>query len=204
MTDSTGAARFRRPAPIAEPGQLQGPAKPEPDLAAAHRSAAALVAGAHDLQAGETAARLDAYVRREGIAELAELWSHAHPVSLPGALYQLVLLREWITRNPVQASQFFGAGRQVAEYAHVVAGVSDPPDPDAVVALADAVLSAAFDGDLGDALDRASAFCRVVSAGRAHDTPVDDLQHTRLAAGNITMAQNLAQAANAWRAGQLD
>jgi len=208
MTDSAagsaGFARFHRPVPISDPEHLEGAARPDPDLAAAHRSAAALVAGARGLSAGETAARLNAYLRCEGIAELAELWSHARPVSLPGALYQLVLLREWITRNPVQVSQFFRVGRAVAEHAQVVAGVADPPDPDAVVALADAVLSSAFDGDLADALDRAAAFCRVVSAGRAHDTPADDLTHSRLAAGNITMAENLSRAATAWRAGQLD
>jgi len=130
-------------------------------------------------------------VADEGIIELAALWAEAPAVSLPGALYQLVLLREWIVRNPVDASRFFTAGREVAEFSTVVAGVADPPSPEAVVRLADTVLSAAFDADLADALDRAGAFCRVVAAGRGHATPVDDTVNSRLGAGNLTMADNL-------------
>lgn len=207
MSDSAAdrrGPRFRRPAFTADTEQIPGTDDPSAELEAAHRSAAALVRRATGRPSGEVAQRLGQFVAAEGITELAALWSHAPAVSLPGALYQLVLLREWITRNPRDAARYYSQGRQVAEVSDVVAGVADPPSPDGVVALADAVLSSAFDADLGDALDRAAAFCRVVSAGRAHDAPVDDAATTRLAAGNLTMAENLGHAARAWRADTLE
>ncbi len=208
--DQSGAARpdarprFRRPLVNANAEQLSPVVDDRARLEAAHRSAAALVAGARGRPDGEVAERLGNFVAGEGILELAALWAEAPAVSLPGALYQLVLLREWITRSPLEASRFFAAGRSVAEVNTVVAGVADPPTPEAVVSLADTVLSAAFDADLADALDRAAAFCRVIAAGRAHATPVDDAVTSRLAAGNLTMADNLMRAANAWRANRLD
>ncbi|HEY8788850.1 MAG TPA: hypothetical protein VIM10_06940 [Actinopolymorphaceae bacterium] len=199
-----GRARFRRPLFTADAEQLSPVTDDRTRLVAAHRSAAALVAGARGRPDGEVAERLGNFVADEGIIELAALWAEAPAVSLPGALYQLVLLREWIVRNPVDASRFFTAGREVAEFSTVVAGVADPPSPEAVVRLADTVLSAAFDADLADALDRAGAFCRVVAAGRGHATPVDDTVNSRLGAGNLTMADNLIRAARAWRLGRLD
>jgi hypothetical protein len=203
--DATGGRpRFRRPLFTPDAEQLSPVTDDRARLDAAHRSAAALVAGARGRPDGEVAQRLGNFVADEGIIELAALWAEAPAVSLPGALYQLVLLREWIVRNPVDASRFFTAGRDVAEFSTVVAGVADPPTPEAVVGLADTVLSAAFDADLADALDRAAAFCRVVAAGRAHATPVDDNVNSRLGAGNLTMADNLIRAAGAWRLGRLD
>jgi hypothetical protein len=199
-----GHRRFRRPLVTGDAGQLSPVTDDRARQDAAHRSAAALVAGARGRPDGEVAKRLGNFVADEGIIELAALWAEAPAVSLPGALYQLVLLREWIVRNPVDASRFFAAGRDVAEFSTVVAGVADPPSPEAVVRLADTVLSAAFDADLADALDRAAAFCRVVAAGRAHATPVDDTVNSRLGAGNLTMADNLIRAAGAWRMGRLD
>lgn len=201
---SGGRARFRRPLFTSDAEQLSPLTDDRARLDAAHRSAAALVAGARGRPDGEVAQRLGNFVADEGIIELAALWAEASPVSLPGALYQLVLLREWIVRNPVDASRFFGAGRDVAEVSTVVAGVADPPTPEAVVRLADTVLSAAFDADLADALDRAAAFCRVIAAGRGLATPAEDTVNSRLGAGNLTMADNLIRAAHAWRLGRLD
>ena len=148
--DQTGAARpdarprFRRPLVNANAEQLSPVVDDRARLEAAHRSAAALVAGARGRPDGEVAERLGNFVAGEGILELAALWAEAPAVSLPGALYQLVLLREWITRSPLEASRFFAAGRSVAEVNTVVAGVADPPTPEAVVSLADTVLSAGF------------------------------------------------------------
>lgn len=199
-----GRPRFRRPLFTADAEQLSPVTDDRARLDAAHRSAAALVAGARGRPDGEVAERLGNFVADEGIIELAALWAEAPAVSLPGALYQLVLLREWIVRNPVDASRFFAAGCHVAEFSTVVAGVADPPTPEAVVRLADTILSAAFDADLADALDRAAAFCRVVAAGRGHATPIEDTVSSRLGAGNLTMADNLIRAAGAWRLGRLD
>jgi hypothetical protein len=170
---------------------------------AAHRTAAALVAGAVDVPGEAVADRLRDYLRSEGITELATLWSQAPPVSLPGALYQLALLREWVMSHPGEVSRFYANGRYQAEVHNVVAGVAEPPTPDAVVALVEQVLSSAFTGSLADALDRAASFCRVVSTGRVHGSDDDDTAQARLAAGNLTMADNLYKAAAACRVGRL-
>jgi len=70
------------------------------------------------------------------------------------------------------------------------------------------VLTSAFDGDFAIALERAAAFCRVVAAGRAYlaDDCTDEdeaVRQTRLADGNLRMAQELEHAAALWRDGDL-
>ena len=74
--------------------------------------------------------------------------------------------------------------------------------------MGDAVLTSAFDGDFAVALERAAAFCRVVAAGRAHlaDDCTDEdeaTRQTRLADGNLRMAQELEHAALLWRQNDL-
>ena len=59
---------------------------------------------------------------------------------------------------------------------HAVAGVAEPRPPE-MKTLADAILRGVFEGDLAVALERAAAFCRVVSSGRAdraHGTDAHD------------------------------
>ena len=62
-------------------------------------------------------------------------------------------------------------------------------------------LQGVFDGDLAVALDRAAAFCRVVSAGRA-STSEGEVAAAR-AADLLGTAEDLSAAAGAWRRDQL-
>ncbi|RIQ21872.1 hypothetical protein DY240_14500 [Jiangella rhizosphaerae] len=68
-------------------------------------------------------------------------------------------------------------------------------------------MTSAFTGDFAVALERAGAFCRVVAAGRAHsadDLPEDEGERqTRLAKGNLRMAEELERAAALWRRNEL-
>jgi hypothetical protein len=80
-----------------------------------------------------------------------------------------------------------------------VAGVVDPPGPAEVSELADTVLRGVAAGDLSTTLDRAAAFTRVVSSGRA-ELPDSDAD---AAARLVTLADQLAAAARAERAGLL-
>jgi hypothetical protein len=78
-----------------------------------------------------------------------------------------------------------------------------------VVALADAVLAGAFTGDFAVALERAAAFCRVVSTGWAvladdETDPERAEQRTRRAAGLLRTGQQLELAARRWREGRLN
>lgn len=116
-------------------------------------------------------AMIDRVVRlaeREGIETLAHIWSGAPDDSLAGALWRLYLLGTWVQRNPVLVAEEFRAGRDTAQAAGVVAGVADPPTPDAVRVMIDEVLRGIAVGDFVDVLARAAAFAHVVATGRGH------------------------------------
>ncbi|HLT85661.1 MAG TPA: hypothetical protein VKZ83_15620 [Phototrophicaceae bacterium] len=177
---------------------------------AAHTTAAVLVqrgrAGAED---PDLLARLVALVDTEGLDTIAELWSQSSPTTLPGALWRLYLMREWVRTDPSTIAERFSLGRQRAEVAGVIAGVVEPPGPDDVAHLADAVLAGVYEGELDVALDRAAAFFRVVATGSALDADWlsdDELAGalTRRASALLRTAEELEGAAELWRAGGLD
>ena len=160
--------RPRRPVlvgPVAA-DQLVGGADPAELVQAAHATAEALVR--HGRSGGdEVAARLVALTDEHGLDEIALLWADRPADSLPGALWRLYALRAGIRGRSDLMARAFDAGRHRAPVHEAVAGVADPPGPAEVRALADDVLTGAFVGDLDVALERAAAFCRVVSTGWA-------------------------------------
>lgn len=188
---------------------IPGDPDPADRVAVAHATAAAVLrVGRGEGDDPERTRRLVGLADDIGLDEIADLWRDAGPETLPGTLWSLYLLRTWVHRDGVDAARLFHAGQRVAEVANAVAGVADPPGPREVAALGDAVLTSAFDGDFAVALERAAAFCRVVAAGRAHlaDDTADDqegLRQTRLAQGNLRMAEELERSALLWRNGQL-
>jgi hypothetical protein len=212
MSEWQGDTNDRPRRPLLWPGLPDVPGDPDPAdrLAAAHATAAAVLrAGRADDDADpERTRRLIALADDVGLDEMAELWCDAGPDTLPGTLWSLYLLRTWVHRDGVDAARLFSAGQRVAEVSTAVAGVGEPPGPKEVAELGDAVLTSAFDGDFAIALERAGAFCRVVAAGRAHlaDDSVDEeegVRQTRLAQGNLRMAEELERAAGLWRADEL-
>jgi hypothetical protein len=153
-----------------------------------------------------------------GLDTLAALWRDADPVSLPGALWALYLLRQWCRANPAEVTRFWRAGEPFAAADAVVAGVADYADAAAVQRVADAVLAGVYTGDLAVALERAAAFFRVVATGRRHlgndADPAgagivsagdrdDNAQAGALAERNERVAAALTAAARRWRAGTL-
>ena len=194
------------------PGELPdviGDTDPADKIAIAHATAAAVVSFGRDGDgAPETTRRLVSLADSIGLDEMAELWREAGSGTLPGTLWSLYLLRSWVQRSGTEVSRLFAEGQRVAEVASAVAGVAEPPGPQEVGDLGDAILTSAFDGDFAIALERAAAFCRVVAAGRAHtaDESYEDSEgarQTRLAAGNIRMADELTTAARLWRSDAL-
>lgn len=177
---------------------------------AAHATATALVESGRARRDADTTARLVHLVDEHGLDTVAELWADRPAQSLPGALWRLYALREWVRRQPAEASADFAAGAHVAPVPRVVAGAADPTSPDALRSFADAVLAGVFEGDLAVALERAAAFCRVVVAGRAHRA--DDIEPydgarasvlTQRSAGLLRTAEDLDGAARLWRTGDL-
>ena len=198
--------RPRRPALRGDWGQTPCPLgadEPGARRELAHATAGAVLAAGR----GE-GAPVDALLRvaeSVGLAELAELWRDAGPRTLPGALWALYLLRSWCRQQGEEAALLFRAGRPVADVPAAVAGVQEPPGPGEMADLGDAVLRGAYEGDFAVALERAAAFSRVVSAGRvalAGETP-EGQDQLRLAAGNLSCAEQLEDSARAWREGTL-
>jgi hypothetical protein len=187
-----------------------GGADPAELVEAAHATAEALVRHGRDGDDAVTA-RLVALADEHGIDDVALLWADRPADSLPGALWRLYALRAGIRGQSEVMARAFEAGRHRAPVQEVVAGVGDPPGPAEVRVLADAVLAGAFSGDLGVALDRAAAFCRVVSTGWAFlaDEPEPDVGDgaaaalTQRAADLLRTGTQLESAARRWRAGTL-
>jgi len=176
----------------------------------AHETAAVIVRTGRAAHDHELTAKLVALVDELGLSTLAELWAERPARSLPGALWRLYTLREWVCRDAVGASADYTAGMGFADVPHVVAGVAEPPGPAELRELTDAILTGIFEGDLAIALERASSFCRVVAAGRAkraddadaHD-PLWGSAQTRRAASLLTTGDDLEACARLWRQGDL-
>ncbi|WP_265443491.1 hypothetical protein [Flexivirga meconopsidis] len=213
MTDHGDEPRKPRRPAMFSPGALDAQESgldPAEVSEVAHETAAVLVGTGRAADDPDLTRRLVTLVDELGMSTVAQLWAGRPAVSLPGALWRLYAIREWVRRDGVGVAIDYDLGRHHADVSHAVAGAAEPPSPEALRELVDAILTGVFDGDLAVALDRASAFCRVVSIGRAyradeHDV-VDDAsaaEATRSAAQLLTTAHDLHRAANAWRAGDL-
>ena len=194
----------RRPA-FFSPSALEahgGAYDPTEQIHIAHETAAVLVHAGRAAADPELTGRLVAIVDDIGLSTLAELWSQRPPRSLPGALWRLYVLREWVQRSPEDASREYAAGIRFTGPNHAVAGAAEPPGPDEMSRLVDEIMRGVFSGDLAVALERAAAFCRVVSAGRADVSPGG--RSAEHAANLLEMADDLAGCARLWRVDALD
>lgn len=176
---------------------ITGDADPAERSAAADRCASLLVRGTHGAADEAVVARVVSLAETEGLDTLADLWSGSPADSLAGCLWRLYLLRTWVYADPAAAAREFEAGRQHTPVHEVVAGVVDPPGPDEVRHLVDLVLRGVVQGDFSDTLWRASAFARVVGAGRSHvgTSHATPYASALSAAKLITMAEQLEHAA---------
>ncbi len=178
---------------------------------AAHTTAAALVHQGRANTDPEVVARLVSLVETEGLDVVAALWSDSPADTLPGALWRLYVLREWVRRDPETIADRYRLGVAAAPVHDVVAGVADAPGPADVRAVADAVLSGVYTGDLAVALERAASFCQVLATGAAFDAdhldeldPSGAIRMTRGAASLVRTAEELSRAAALWRADRLE
>ena len=213
MDGTGGVKRPRRPAMLdpAQAEELPGGYDPALRNEAAHTTAAALVHQGRANTDPEVVARLVSLVEREGLDVVAALWSDSPADSLPGALWRLYVLREWVRRDPATVADRYRLGVAAAPVHDVVAGVADAPGPADVLAVADEVLSGVYTGDLDVALERAAAFSRVLATGAAFDADhLDDVDPsaahklTRGAASLVRTAEELEHAASLWRADRLE
>jgi hypothetical protein len=210
---SGGRRRHHRPI-VVDPAladELPGPLDPALRDEIAHTTAAALVRHGRATQDPQVVARLVALVETEGLDVVAAMWSDCPADTLPGALWRLYVLREWVRRDPGTVADRYRQGVAAAPVHDAVAGVVDQPGPQDVRTVADAVLSGVYTGDLAVALERAAAFCQVLATGAAFDADHLDVVHpaaahrqTRGAASLVRTAEELAHAAQLWRADRLE
>ena len=175
--------------------------------AVAHATAHALLSRARTAQDNRTRDALVRFADDNGLDTLAELWSQAHPLSLPGALWRLYLVRAVLQHNPEDSAQLFQRGVEDLETIdQVVAGAPDPLSAADFSAAVDDILLGAFEGDLAHALERASAVARAVSAGAISLTWADDQEAPYFTSRSLTwsvIAQELSGCAARARKGTL-
>lgn len=179
----------RRPS-LQQPISLEALAErsdPIGQLHAAHETAAVLLRTGQAADDPGTVDRLVAIVDEVGLPTLAELWAPRPATSMPGALYRLYLLHEWVTTEADAVAAEFAAGLATGS-------VTAPTTPEQVKQDADEILRGAFTGDFADALDRAASFCLVVAAGRT-----DADRAVRLTA----LASEFSTCAGLWRSNDL-
>jgi len=149
-----------------------------------------------------------ALVDRVGIDTLGALWRDSDPVSLPGVLWALYLLRQWFHGDPEHVSLIWRAGAPYAPAEAAVAGVADSGDAEAVRVAADAIVAGVYRGDLAVALERAAATFRVMATGRRElaESLTAGVRESELALAerNEKAAADLTTAARRWREGKLD
>jgi len=197
--------RPHRPALFADLTEMidaAGGASPSSRAEIAAATAAVLVQAGREPGDGS---RFVSLADRVGLDTLAALWRDADPVSLPGALWALYLLRQWCRSDGDEVTRLWRTGEPLAPAEVVIAGVGDYADVAAVQRVADAVLTGVYQGDLAVALERAASFFRVVAAGRR--SLGGDALHAPdgadLAERNDRAAAALSASARKWRAGTL-
>lgn len=191
--------------------ELPGDLDPALRSEMAHTTANAIVHQGRATEDPEIVGRLVRLVEAEGLDTIAGMWADSPATTLPGALWRLYVLREWVRRDPHTIAERYRMGVARGEVHDVVAGVASPPGPTEVSAVVDAVLSGVFAGDLAVALERGAAFCRVLAIGAALDADfVEDRDSdqagrmTRGASGLVRAAEELETAAGLWRSDRLD
>ena len=178
----------------------------------AHETAHALLARVRSDPDPDIVERLVTYTDENGVDAVAELWSRATPRSLPGALWRIYLVRLLIRQDPEGTAFLYQRGTEVTVAIDpVVAGAAVPTGTAEIIVLADQILRGIFTGDFAVALDRAAAFCRVVSVGCT--SVADDLETTEplrstelttRALRFSTTAQEFGSCARLWRSDSLD
>ncbi|MBE6482243.1 MAG: hypothetical protein E7Z94_07725 [Actinomyces ruminicola] len=198
----------------------------------AHRAAQALVGGFPE-DGMETDASVEritrpgvvAAVAGHGVDAVAELWADSPATTLPGTLWRLFLVREWIRRDPdlverryatvIDLTTVESEPEAAAARARLDAALADArrvPSPERVRAALDGVLAGRTDGSvpaLVPVLTTTAGFLRALAAGSDPtwiDDDADELAHrvTRRDSALLATADELAEAARRAGAGLLD
>lgn len=195
----------RMEAAITDPAELV--MDPADVSAIAHATARALLSRGQASRDVEVREALVRFADDHGLDTLADLWSKAHPLSLPGALWRLYLVRAVVHHNPSGTAHLFQRGvDDLSTIDAVVAGAPDLLTAEDFSGVLDDILVGAFEGDLAHALERAAAVATAVSAGAISLASVDDGEAPYLTSRSLSwsvIAQELEGCASRARKGTL-
>jgi hypothetical protein len=122
-------------------------------------------------------------------------------------LWRLYVIHASIVADEEFAAAAYDTGAELESTADVVvAGAPQPTSPDDIRELADEILRGAFHGDMGDALDRAAAYCRIEARGVTDIMGRSELGNSVLLQRALTLtdfANDLAASAKLDRKGHL-
>ncbi|WP_297587069.1 hypothetical protein [uncultured Mobiluncus sp.] len=205
----------RRPA-IIEPETLEyleGEEDPALSSESAHTSARILVKSPNGEWSDpdpETKERLLKHMQDNGVDELAELWSRSPVNTLPGVLWRLLLIDQWVKRYPEGVNTRFKQGLNSPR-------LSDHLDIEGAHSLdfpvwkkqLGQILGGSFVGNFADFLDTSQAVLRVLAASESvwmKENPQDVLANAVTLRDNalLATADELLDAATMYREGRLD
>lgn len=183
----------------------------DPALASelAHTSAWALLGVGDEEFDADTVERLRASIANEGVDAIAHMWSRSPEFTLPGVMWRIFLLSEWVRRDRAHVEERFAQGLRVD--AETMAHPA--PEHFALDTVNDYCLALlngqVTDDDLEGICLQAAMLMRVLAAGENAqwiDDPSDPLAHpvTTRAQALVRTADELEDAAGRARAGYLD
>ena len=218
------ARQFHRPAALdpADAEAIEGAEDTATASELAHRAAQALVGGYPGVDADDAVSHAGVVraVAANGVDAVAELWSDSPATTLPGTLWRLLLVREWIRRDPGLVGRRYAitvdlTGADSAEEARLEAALADAEpaaSPGEVRSVLDRVLAGDVPGSVGElapVCGATAAFLRALAAGSSSTWIEDDADEladhvTRRDSALLLTADELEESARRARAGLLD
>lgn len=221
MTQGGTQARMPRRPAMLEPAQAEqiiGDTDPAAASELAHASAWVVMGLTDDTYPTDAPTRVRDLIAREGVDAVADLWSRSPEFTLPGALWRIFLLHEWLIREGDVVETRYRQGLAVASH-------SDPQVAGNEVRFSAAELTPTavghsiahlFAGEHSeDTMDEvfrgAATLMRILAVGDAAsdtwiDDPSDPLAYpvTTRAHALVRTAAELERAADYAQAGELD
>lgn len=215
--ETQSGASFRRPVSL-DPelaDEIEGAPDPAEYTVVAHATAWAFVEGGRANPGDPERAQLLENLIKLGedgdIEMIAHMWACAGPATLPGALWRMYAIREWVRRDVASVTDAYRRGLAARDVSEVIAGVAEAPQPSDVARSVDRILAGVYDGDLDVAFDRAAALLTILAAGvgaNAHSLRATDAKMAALGAWRsdalARTAAELAETARLARAGTLE
>ena len=219
------ARQFHRPARLDPEAaeQIEGSTDTAVASELAHRAAQALIGGFPGTDSDDdpiTRCGVVAAVATNGVDDIAELWADSPATTLPGTLWRLFLVREWIRRDPELVDRRYATVIDLTEaddttntrFESALGEARPVPAPTDLRERLDAVLAGSVEDsvtEIAPLLSATAGFLRALAAGSNPVWIEDDTDEladrvTRRDSALLATADELTDAARRAAAGLLD